>query len=73
MILLGWQARWAALKLIMFLVPATLQFRNFWTYPGPQELNQFHHFVKNLAVLGAIFRILGMGSGPLNLKQAESA
>jgi putative oxidoreductase len=69
MILLGWQARWAALALIIFLIPATLYFHNYWAYSQTQQLNQFHHFVKNLAILGGLFVIMGLGSGPLSLKK----
>ncbi len=71
MILLGWHAQWAALALVVFLVPATLYFHNYWSYPAAQQLNQFHHFVKNAAILGALLYIMGMGSGPLSLKPAE--
>lgn len=71
MILLGWHARWAALALVVFLIPATLFFHHFWSYPAPQQLNQFHHFVKNLAILGALLYIVGMGSGPLSVTQSE--
>ena len=69
MILLGWYARWAALALIVFVIPATLYFHNYWTYPPAQQLNQFHHLVKNLAITGALFYIMGLGSGPLSLKK----
>jgi putative oxidoreductase len=71
MILLGWHARWAALALIVFLVPATLYFHNYWAYPAAQQLNQFHHLVKNAAILGALFYIMGMGSGPLSWEPSD--
>jgi putative oxidoreductase len=69
MILLGWYARWGALALIVFLIPATIYFHDYWAYTSVQQLNQFHHFVKNLAILGALFYIMGLGSGPLSLKK----
>ena len=72
MILLGWYARWAALALIVFVIPATLYFHSYWTFAPAQQLNQFHHFVKNFAIVGALFCIMGLGSGPLSLKK-ESA
>lgn len=72
MILLGWYARWGALALIVFLIPATIYFHNYWAFSPAQQLNQFHHFVKNFAILGALFYIVGLGSGPLSLKK-ESA
>ena len=67
MILVGWKARWGALALIVFMIPATLYFHGYWTYPQPQQLNQFHHFVKNIAIIGALLMIMGMGSGALSV------
>ena len=72
MILVGWKARWGALALILFMIPATLYFHGYWTYPQPLQLNQFHHFVKNLAIIGALFMILGMGSGALSVDGDEA-
>jgi putative oxidoreductase len=67
MILIGWKARWGALLLIVFMIPATLYFHGYWAYPEALQLNQFHHFVKNLAIVGALSMILGMGSGALSV------
>jgi putative oxidoreductase len=67
MILVGWKARWGALALIVFMIPATLYFHGYWTYPAALQVNQFHHFVKNLAIIGALLMILGMGSGALSV------
>lgn len=67
MLLCGWHARWAALAMALFLIPSTLIFHPFWTYPEAQQLNQFHHFFKNLAIMGGLVFIVGMGSGPMSL------
>ena len=72
MILVGWKARWGALALILFMIPATLYFHGYWTYPQPLQLNQFHHFVKNLAIIGALLMILGMGSGACSVDADQS-
>ena len=69
-VLLGWKARWGALALLIFLVPATLIFHNFWAIDPAQmrELtNQTNHFFKNLTIMGALVFIIGMGPGPLSL------
>jgi len=73
MILLGWYARWGALALIVLVIPATLYFHSYWTYAPVQQLNQFHHFAKNLAILGALFYIMGLGSGPLSLRKESDS
>lgn len=69
MVLLGWHARWGALLLAVFLVPATLIFHNFWAVDAAQYSNQVNHFMKNLSILGALVFIMGAGSGPLSLKK----
>jgi putative oxidoreductase len=68
MVLAGWHARIGALLLAIFLVPATLIFHNFWAVDPAQLTNQLNHFIKNLSILGALVFIIGMGSGPLSLK-----
>jgi putative oxidoreductase len=71
LLLVGFKARWAALALILFMIPATLYFHSFWAYPEAQFVNQFHHFFKNLAIIGSLFMILGMGSGGMSLDQSR--
>lgn len=71
MVLVGWKARWGALALIAFMIPATLYFHGYWSYPEALQLNQFHHFVKNLAIIGALLMLLGMGSGALSVDGNE--
>lgn len=72
MLLVGWKARWAALALIVFMIPATLYFHSFWTYPEAQFVNQFHHFFKNLAIIGTLFVFMGMGTGGLSIDKPDS-
>lgn len=67
MLLVGWKARWAALALIVFMIPSTLYFHSFWTYPEAQYVNQFHHFLKNIAIIGSLFILMGMGSGGMSI------
>jgi putative oxidoreductase len=68
MVLLGWHARWGALMLAVFVVPATLIFHNFWAVDAAQYSNQVNHFMKNLSILGALVFIMGAGSGPFSLR-----
>lgn len=72
MILIGWKAHWGAAALIAFMIPATLYFHNYWAFPVEAQLGQFHHFAKNLAIIGALSMILGMGSGPLSVDGGKS-
>src|SRR5262245_44542918 len=43
-ILLGAQARVAAMLLFLYLIPTTFVFHNFWGLSGAEYVNQMHHF-----------------------------
>lgn len=59
----GYKVRAAAAALIVFLVPATLIFHNYWAADAAQVVNQTSHFFKNVALLGALVFLLGVGAG----------
>ncbi len=62
-LLFGFQVRLAALILILYLIPATLIFHNFWTLEGQEQQNQLHHFLKNLAIMGGLLSLAAAGAG----------
>lgn len=62
LILIGWQARWAALAIFLFIIPVTIIYHPFWADPG--EVNSFF---KNLAIMGGMAYIVSHGSGPFSL------
>jgi putative oxidoreductase len=66
-VLLGFHARLGAALLILFLIPATLIFHNFWALQGPEQQLQMIMFLKNVAILGGLLLIVGMGPGPISL------
>jgi len=66
-VLLGFKARFGALLLIVFLIPTTLIFHDFWQYSGDQMQNQMQHFMKNLAILGGLFIVLALGAGGVSV------
>jgi len=66
-VLLGWKARVGAAGLLVFLVPTTLIFHNFWALEGMEQQAQMINFLKNLAILGGLFLILGLGPGSLSI------
>jgi len=69
-VMLGLRARWGAVMLLVFFVPATLVFHDFWTLPpGSDEYsNQMHHFMKNLGLMGGLLTVLGFGPGGFSLE-----
>ncbi len=73
MLVAGWKARWAALALFLFLIPATLIFHNFWAADAAQFQDQLNHFLKNVCILGGMLYIMAYGSGPLSLECREPA
>ena len=67
MIVLGFKARWGAAALFLWMIPVTLVFHNFWTYPAAEQQIQSIMFFKNLGLMGGMLLIMGFGSGPLSV------
>lgn len=67
LLLLGCWARLGAAALIVFLIPVTAIFHDFWTYSGSEQQTQMIHFMKNLAILGGLFVVAGAGGGCCSL------
>ena len=55
LLLFGIKPRLASLLLILFTVPATILFHQFWFLEGEQQHIQRILFFKNLAILGGLF------------------
>lgn len=66
-LLLGYRARWGALALILFLIPASVIFHAFWAVPEAAAKMQMIMFMKNMAIFGALTQILVRGAGPGSL------
>ena len=60
---LGWKARWAALALLLFLIPTTLIFHQFWGLEPKLAQMQKIHFLKNVAIMGGMLMVLAIGAG----------
>ena len=58
MLITGWQARWSALVLALFLIPVTFVFHAFWSADAASFQNQLTQFLKNLAILGGMLLVL---------------
>jgi putative oxidoreductase len=68
-VMVGYKARLGALLLLLFLGPTTYYFHQFWAHVPSEQMydNQLQHFMKNLALMGAMFFIMGSGSGAWSL------
>lgn len=58
-LLVGWQTKWAAAALIVFLIPATLVFH----VPNIAEQAEMISTLKNIAILGALLKFWLEGAG----------
>jgi putative oxidoreductase len=66
-LLLGFRARWGAVLLIVFLIPAALIFHDFWHYDGQIRQLQMANFMKNITIAGGLLMVLAVGSGRWSL------
>src|SRR4051794_38412597 len=71
-LLLGCLSRPAALGLILFLIPTTLVFHNFWAQSGMEAQNNMAHFLKNIAIMGGLLFVMAFGPGPLSIDEWRS-
>jgi uncharacterized membrane protein YphA (DoxX/SURF4 family) len=62
-ILLGVQARWGALLIAAFLIPAAFTVHKFWGIADPMmAANQTAHFWKNITLAGACVMLFGLAT-----------
>ncbi len=73
MLLFGFRARLGALLLIIFLIPATLIFHDFWSFPADKQMAEITHFLKNLGILGGLAAIVHFGAGAFAVDKLLSA
>jgi putative oxidoreductase len=73
LLIVGWQARWAALALAGFTLLANLLFHNYWTLPADQQMIAQLFFLKNLAVMGGLLMVFAFGPGSLSLDARRAA
>ena len=62
-VLVGYRARWGAFLLVVFLVPTTFIFHDFWALEGAAASMQRIQFLKNLSLLGGLLMVVAFGPG----------
>lgn len=65
----GTATRLAALALVVFLIPTTLLFHDFWTYQDQLRQMQMSHFLKNLSIMGGLLVVAAHGPGAMSVDQ----
>jgi putative oxidoreductase len=63
LLLIGFQARLAALGIAIFTAVITFIFHNYWAVPAEQMMMQQQAFFKNIAVVGGLLMIVAYGAG----------
>jgi putative oxidoreductase len=66
MLVLNWNAKYAAWALAAFTLAAGSIFHGFWhvwTLPPPVFNNEFNHFLKNIAIVGGLLLVAALPSG----------
>ncbi|MDE5074438.1 MAG: hypothetical protein O4806_22280 [Trichodesmium sp. St5_bin8] len=61
---MGYKARYGALALVGFLIPATLVFHNIFIEPA-QEIA----FMKNLGLIGGLLMVTSFGPGSISFDE----
>ncbi len=67
MLILGYKARLGAAALLLWMIPVTFLFHNYWAMPADQQMIQQIMFMKNLGLMGGMLYIMAFGSGHLSL------
>lgn len=62
-LILGYKTRFGATLLLLFLIPATLIFHDFWNVSGADQVIQQIMFLKNLAIFGGLLYVVCDGPG----------
>ena len=69
----GFKARIAAFIMFLYLIPTTLVFHNFWALQGAARGDNQIHFLKNIAIMGALLMVSAYGPGKLSIDGRRSA
>src|SRR5712691_4919690 len=54
--------------LILWMIPVTLVFHNFWAAAAAQQQFEMAMFMKNIAMMGGLLYIMAYGSGRFSVK-----
>jgi len=72
LLVIGWQTRWAATAIFLFLIPTTLIFHPFWAVMTGKQMETIQ-FMKNLSIMGGMLYVMAFGAGPLSVDNRKRA
>ncbi len=67
LILVGYQTRWTAIVLIVFVALTLVFVHTFWTMEGATRAANQAHFYKNLAIIAGLLFLIRLGPGRCSL------
>jgi len=73
LLVIGWQTRWAATAIFLFMIPTTLIFHAFWAAPAANLQMETIQFMKNLCIMGGMLYVMSFGAGPLSVDNRKRA
>jgi len=68
----GFQVRVVAWLWILYLIPVTLLFHNFWKMQGMEQQENFGHFLSNLGLMGGLLFVSTFGAGAYSVDAARA-
>lgn len=63
LLIAGFQARWTALALALYLASVTFLLHDFWAFEGVERAAESEHFGKGLMIIGGLLFIYAFGPG----------
>ncbi len=63
LLLVGYQTRWVALAMALYVVVLPFIFHQYWNVPAAQVMGQKINFFKDLAITGGLLSIAAWGAG----------
>lgn len=66
-VIAGFQIRFGAALLLVFLVLATYYFHDFWNMEGQEQQMQMIQALKNLSLMGTMLFLMANGAGGMSL------
>ncbi len=62
-LILGFKTRIAAAILLLFLIPTSIIFHDFWALSGQEQAQALIEFLKNLSIMGGLLYVICTGPG----------
>jgi putative oxidoreductase len=72
-ILTGLFTRCTAWIVVLYMIPTTFLFHNFWAVQGADRIDTLIHFEKNLAIMGGLLLLAAFGPGAYSIDSARRA